>query len=259
MPSYSLLALHALTFSCTEATERLRLILPDRGVCWALEQGYCQMSSKSEIIENLRKAVLDLDVDRVASVAQEAVRLGIDPIEAIDDGLAKGVRTIGDKFAAGEAFLTELVMAGEAMKTGVEVLRPVILQRKLQRKSTGIVVIGTVRGDIHDIGKNIVAVMLEAAGFEVNDLGVDVSPEAFLNRTKESKAQIVAMSALLTVTTPEQKSTVEAIEKAGIRKNVKVAVGGAAVTPEWAREIGAEGYSDNAVDAVELFKRLVAS
>jgi corrinoid protein of di/trimethylamine methyltransferase len=217
------------------------------------------MSSKSEIIENLRKAVLDLDVDRVASVAQEAVRLGIDPIEAIDDGLAKGVRTIGDKFAAGEAFLTELVMAGEAMKTGVEVLRPVILQRKLQRKSTGIVVIGTVRGDIHDIGKNIVAVMLEAAGFEVNDLGVDVSSEAFLNKTKESKAQIVAMSALLTVTTPEQKSTVEAIEKAGIRKNVKVAVGGAAVTSEWAREIGAEGYSDNAVDAVELFKRLVAS
>jgi corrinoid protein of di/trimethylamine methyltransferase len=217
------------------------------------------MSSKSEIIENLRKAVLDLDVDRVRAVAQEAVRLGIDPIEAIDDGLAKGVRTIGDKFAEGEAFLTELVMAGEAMKTGVEVLRPVILQRKLQRKSTGIVVIGTVRGDIHDIGKNIVAVMLEAAGFEVNDLGVDVSPEQFLNKTKESKAQIVAMSALLTVTTPEQKSTVEAIEKAGIRKNVKVAVGGAAVTPEWAHEIGAEGYSDNAVDAVELFKSLVAS
>jgi corrinoid protein of di/trimethylamine methyltransferase len=217
------------------------------------------MSSKSEIIENLRRAVLDLDADRVRAVAQEAVRLGIDPIEAIDDGLAKGVRTIGDKFAAGEAFLTELVMAGEAMKVGVEVLRPVILQRKLQRKITGIVVIGTVRGDIHDIGKNIVAVMLEAAGFEVNDLGVDVPPEKFLNKTLESKAQIVAMSALLTVTTPEQKNTVLAIEKAGIRKNVKVAVGGAAVTPEWAREIGAEGYSDNAVDAVELFKKLVAS
>jgi corrinoid protein of di/trimethylamine methyltransferase len=217
------------------------------------------MSSKSEVIENLRKAVLDLDVDRVRAVAQEAVRLGIDPIEAIDEGLAKGVRTIGDKFAAGEAFLTELVMAGEAMKAGVEVLRPVILQRKLQRKSTGIVVIGTVRGDIHDIGKNIVAVMLEAAGFEVNDLGVDVPSDRFLNKTKESKAQIVAMSALLTVTTPEQKNTVLAIEKAGIRKDVKVAVGGAAVTPEWAREIGAEGYSDNAVDAVELFKKLVAS
>jgi 5-methyltetrahydrofolate--homocysteine methyltransferase len=217
------------------------------------------MSSKSEVIENLRKAVLDLDVDRVRAAAEEAVRLEIDPIEAIDDGLAKGVRTIGDKFAIGEAFLTELVMAGEAMKAGVEVLRPVILRRKLQRKSTGIVVIGTVRGDIHDIGKNIVAVMLESAGFEVNDLGVDVPPDKFLNKTMESKAQIVAMSALLTVTTPEQKNTVLAIEKAGIRKNVKVAVGGAAVTPEWAREIGAEGYSDNAVDAVELFKKLVAS
>jgi corrinoid protein of di/trimethylamine methyltransferase len=216
------------------------------------------MSSKSDVIENLRKSVLDLDVDRVRAAAEEAVRLGIDPIEAIDEGLAKGVRTIGDKFAVGEAFLTELVMAGEAMKAGVEVLRPVILQRKLQRKSTGIVVIGTVRGDIHDIGKNIVAVMLESAGFEVNDLGVDVPPDKFVDRSKESKAQIVAMSALLTVTTPEQKNTVQAIEKAGIRKNVKVAVGGAAVTPEWAREIGAEGYSDNAVDAVELFKKLVA-
>lgn len=217
------------------------------------------MSSKSDVIENLRKAVLDLDADRVRAAAEDAVKLGIDPIQAIDDGLARGVRTIGDRFAAGEAFLTELVMAGEAMKAGVEVLRPIILQRKLQRKSAGVVVIGTVRGDIHDIGKNIVAVMLESADFEVNDLGADVPPEKFVDKTKESKAQIVAMSALLTVTTPEQKNTIDAISKAGIRKNVKVAVGGAAVTPEWAREIGAEGYSDNAVDAVELFKKLVRS
>jgi len=217
------------------------------------------MSSKPDVIENLRKAVLELDADRVRAAAEEAVKLGIDPIQAIDDGLAKGVRAIGDKFAAGEAFLTELVMAGEAMKAGVEVLRPVLLQRKLQRKTEGIVVIGTVHGDIHDIGKNIVAVMLEAAGFEVNDLGVDVPPDKFVDKAKETKAQIVAMSALLTVTTPEQRKTVEAISKAGIRKSVKVAVGGAAVTPEWARELGAEGYSDNAVDAVELFKKLVAS
>lgn len=217
------------------------------------------MSSKSDVIENLRKAVLDLDADRVRAAAEDAVKLGVDPIQAIDDGLARGVRTIGDRFAAGEAFLTELVMAGEAMKAGVEVLRPIILQRKLQRKSAGVVVIGTVRGDIHDIGKNIVAVMLESADFEVNDLGADVPPEKFVDKTKESKAQIVAMSALLTVTTPEQKNTIDAISRAGIRKNVKVAVGGAAVTPEWAREIGAEGYSDNAVDAVELFKKLVRS
>lgn len=217
------------------------------------------MSSKSDVIENLRKAVLDLDADRVRAAAEDAVKLGVDPIQAIDDGLSRGVRTIGDRFAAGEAFLTELVMAGEAMKAGVEVLRPIILQRKLQRKSAGVVVIGTVRGDIHDIGKNIVTVMLESADFEVNDLGADVPPEKFVDKTKESKAQIVAMSALLTVTTPEQKNTIDAISKAGIRKNVKVAVGGAAVTPEWAREIGAEGYSDNAVDAVELFKKLVRS
>jgi len=219
-----------------------------------------KMTSKnSNIFERLRTAVLELDVDRARAIAEEAVRLGVDPVKAIDEGLSKGVRTIGDKFAAGEAFLTELVMAGEAMKAGVEVFRPVILERRLQRKSVGIVVIGTVRGDIHDIGKNIVAVMLEAAGFEVNDLGVDVAPESFVDKTKETKAQIVAMSALLTVTTPEQKNTIDTITKAGIRKAVKVAVGGAAVTPEWAREIGAEGYSDNAVDAVELFRKLVAS
>jgi corrinoid protein of di/trimethylamine methyltransferase len=217
------------------------------------------LSSRSEVIEKLRTAVLELDVDRVKAAADEAVRFGIDPIEAIENGLSKGVRTIGERFSAGEAFLTELVMAGEAMKAGVEVLRPVLLQRKLQRKSTGIVVIGTVRGDIHDIGKNIVAVMLEAAGFEVNDLGVDVAPDNFVTKTKESNAQIVAMSALLTVTTPEQKRTVEALKKTNIRDRVKVAVGGAAVTPEWASEIGAEGYSDNAVDAVELFRRLVGS
>jgi len=222
-------------------------------------RGANEMNSKYDVVENLRKAVLDLDADRVRAVAADAVRLGVDPIQAIEDGLSQGVRTIGDKFAAGEAFLTELVMAGEAMKAGVEVFRPMILQRKLQRKSTAIVVIGTVRGDIHDIGKNIVAVMLEAAGFEVNDLGVDVSPEKFVEKTKESRAQIVGMSALLTVTTPEQKNTIDAMEKAGIRRSVKVAVGGAAVTTEWAREIGAEGFSDNAVDAVELFKKLLAS
>jgi len=217
------------------------------------------LSSKSDVIEKLRTAVLELDADRVKAAAEETVRLGIDPIDAIENGLSKGVRTIGERFAAGEAFLTELVMAGEAMKAGIEVLRPVLLQRKLQRKSTGIVVIGTVRGDIHDIGKNIVTVLLEAAGFEVNDLGADVAADNFVAKTKESNAQVVAMSALLTVTTPEQKNTIEALKKADIRKKVKVAVGGAAVTPEWAREIGAEGYSDNAVDAVELFKKLVTS
>jgi corrinoid protein of di/trimethylamine methyltransferase len=217
------------------------------------------MSSKPQVFERLKNAVLELDADRARAAAQDAIRLGLDPVEAIEEGLAKGVRVIGDRFAAGDAFLTELVMAGEAMRAGVEVLRPVILQRRLPRKSSGIVVIGTVRGDIHDIGKNIVAVMLESAGFEVIDLGVDVSPDRFVEKTKESNPHIVAMSALLTVTTPEQKNTIEAIQRAGIRDRVKVAVGGAAVTGEWAQEIGADGYSDNAVGAVEVFKKLSAS
>jgi corrinoid protein of di/trimethylamine methyltransferase len=214
------------------------------------------LTSKSEVIENLKRAVEEFSVDHARSAAEEAVRIGIDPLEAVENGLSKGVQEIGNRFSAGEAFLPELIMAGEAMKAGVEILRPVMLQKKLQRKSVGTVVIGTVRGDIHDIGKNIIVIMLEAAGFDAIDLGADVPAEKFVDMAKESKAQFVAMSALLTVTTPEQKNTIEAMNRAGIRNRVKAVVGGAAVTPEWARQIEADGYSDNAADAVELFKRL---
>ena len=215
------------------------------------------MSSKSEVMVQLRRAVEDFSSERAIAAAESALSMGIDPVEAIENGLSRGVEEVGKKFADGEAFLPELIMAGEAMKAGVEVLRPVMLQRNLQRKSAGTLVIGTVRGDIHDIGKNIVAIISEAAGFRVIDLGTDVAPEQFADRARESMAKIVAMSALLTVTTPEQKNSIDALSKKGMRKNVKVVVGGAAVTSNWAREIGADGYSDNAVEAVELFKRLV--
>jgi len=217
------------------------------------------MSSKSEVMLHLRKAVEDFSSERAAAAAESALSLGIDPVEAIEKGLSRGLQDVGKKFADGEAFLPELIMAGEAMKAGVEVLRPVMLQRNLQRKSVGTLVIGTVRGDIHDIGKNIVAVISEAAGFNVIDLGTDVAPEQFADKARESKAKIVAMSALLTVTTPEQRNSIDALSKKGIRENVKVVVGGAAVTSDWAREIGADGYSDNAAEAVELFKKLVIS
>jgi corrinoid protein of di/trimethylamine methyltransferase len=198
-----------------------------------------------------------LDIDRVRSISENVVRLNVDPTEAVD-GLSEGIRIIGDRFGTGEVFLSELIMAAETMKAGLEVLKPAIIQRKLQRASSGVVVIGTVHGDLHDIGKNIVATMLEAAGFEVVDLGVDVPAERFLEKTKQSTPKIVAMSALLTTTATEQKAVIELLEKAGIRKNVKVAVGGAAVSAEWAREIGAEIYSDNAVSAVEAFKTLTS-
>jgi corrinoid protein of di/trimethylamine methyltransferase len=215
------------------------------------------MNSKSDVMVNLRKAVEDFSSERATAAAESALSVGIDPLEAIEDGLSRGLQEVGKKFADGEAFLPELIMAGEAMKAGVEVLRPAMLQRNLQRKSLGTLVIGTVRGDIHDIGKNIVAVISESAGFNVIDLGTDVAPEQFADKARQSRAEVVAMSALLTVTTPEQKNSIDALSKQGVRENVKVVVGGAAVTSNWAREIGADGYSDNAVEAVELFKRLV--
>jgi corrinoid protein of di/trimethylamine methyltransferase len=211
--------------------------------------------SSTEIIQNLKQAILDLDIDRVRSLAEDAVELNVDPTEAVE-GLSAGIRIIGDRFGAGKAFLSELIMAGETMKAGLEILRPAITQRKLQRTSSGIVVIGTVHGDVHDIGKNIVAIMLEAAGFEVTDLGVDVPAERFVEQAKRSTANIVAMSALLTTTAPEQRTVIQSLEKAGIRKTVKVAVGGTAVTAEWASEIGAEIYGDNVVKAIQAFKTL---
>lgn len=211
--------------------------------------------SSTEIIQNLKQAILDLDIDRVRCLAEDAVKLNVDPTEAVE-GLSAGIRIIGDRFGAGEAFLSELIMAGETMKAGLEILRPIITQRKLQRTSSGIVVIGTVHGDVHDIGKNIVAIMLEAAGFEVTDLGVDVPAERFVEQAELSTANIVAMSALLTTTVPEQRTVIESLEEADIRKDVKVAVGGAAVSAEWAREIGAEIYGDNVAKAVQAFKTL---
>jgi len=215
------------------------------------------MNSKSEVLVTLRKAVEDFSSERARAAAESALSMDIDPVEAIEDGLSRGVQEVGKKFADGEAFLPELIMAAEAMKAGIEVLRPVMLQKKLQRRSIGTLIIGTVRGDIHDIGKNIVAVISEAAGFNVIDLGTDVAPEQFVIKARESRAKIVAMSTLLTVTTPEQKNAIDALSNDGIRENVKVVVGGAAVTADWASEIGADGYSDNAAEAVELFKRLI--
>src|SRR5208337_4952266 len=184
--------------------------------------------SSSEIVQNLKQAVVELDIDQVRSLAEDVVRLNVDPTEAVE-GLSAGIRIIGDRFGAGEAFISELIMAAETMKAGLEVLRPAIIERKLERPSIGIVIIGTVHGDVHDIGKNVVATMIEAAGFEVIDLGVDVPAEKFVEQAKLSSANIVAMSALLTTTAPEQKAVIGLLTKAGLRKNVKVAVGGAAV------------------------------
>ncbi|RLG91997.1 dimethylamine corrinoid protein 3 [Candidatus Bathyarchaeota archaeon] len=215
--------------------------------------------SEAEIIEGLKKAVLNYDVEAAAELAKKAVDAGIDPVKAIEEGLAAGIREVGEKFGRKEIFLPELIMAAETMNSGLKVLEPEIKKRKTERKSMGKVLIGTVAGDIHDIGKTIVAAMLTANGFEVIDLGVDVPTETFVEKVKEHQPQILALSALLTTSMPMQKEVIEALEKAGLRDKVKVIIGGAPTSREWAKEIGAEGYGANAAEAVEIAKKLAQS
>jgi trimethylamine corrinoid protein len=212
--------------------------------------------SEEKIIEGLKNAVINYDVEGAGELAKKALDLGIDPIRAIEEGLAKGIREVGEKFAKKELFLPELIMAAETMKNCLKVFEPELQSRKIERKSLGKVLIGTVAGDIHDIGKTIVAALLTANGFEVIDLGVDVSAQTFVKGAKELRPQIVALSALLTTSLPQQREVIENLKKEGIRNDVKVMVGGAPVGIEWAEEIGADGYGANATEAVDVAKRL---
>ncbi|MEM3613163.1 MAG: corrinoid protein [Candidatus Bathyarchaeia archaeon] len=209
------------------------------------------------IIERLRLSVLNYNVDEAVSAAKEAVKLGIDLLRAIEEGLAKGIREVGEKFANGEAFLPELVMAAETMKKALEVLEPELRRAKKERKALGKVLLGTVAGDIHSIGKTIVGSMLTANGFEVYDIGEDVPAEKFVEKVKELKPDVVGLSALLTTTLPEQRTVIEALKREGLRDKVKVIIGGAPASREWAEEIGADGYGADATEAVEVVKRLL--
>jgi corrinoid protein of di/trimethylamine methyltransferase len=213
--------------------------------------------SCEEILKKLEKGVLNGDPDVVEAVAKEAIAVNIDPLVAIEGGLAKGVKEVGERFGKGELFLTDLVAAAEAMKAGLKILNPLILQQKKETKALGEVVIGTVAGDIHDIGKSIVASLLFVNGFEVVDLGVDVPTDVFVEKVKELKPDILALSALMTTTMLYQKEVIEALKKAGIRGQVKVMVGGGVTTAEWAREIGADAWAADAVEAVERAKELI--
>lgn len=212
-----------------------------------------------ELFQAMAQSIIDGEVDDARRLAQEALERGIDPLEAINKGFVVGVNYVGDQYAAGEMFLPDLVLAGEAMKAAVEVLEPEIARRGTEREMLGTVVIGTIEGDIHEIGKTLVATMLSTAGFEVHDLGVDVPVTAFVEKAREVDADIVGVSALLTTTMVKQRDVVEALEDAGLRPKVKVIVGGAPVTQGWADEIGADGYSEDAIGAVALAKRLVGA
>ncbi|MCD6472242.1 corrinoid protein [Candidatus Aerophobetes bacterium] len=214
---------------------------------------------KREFYEKMFQSVLQGEIEEAGELAKKALEVQIDPIAAINKGYVKGMDEVGRLYQTGEYFLPELVAAGEAMKTALKILDPVLKEQKTERKILGRVVLGTVEGDIHDIGKSIVGSMLVATGFEVVDLGVNVSIKKFLDTVKEVKPDILGLSALLTTTMPNQKKVIEALEEAKERQDVKVMVGGAAVTNRWATEIGADAYGEDAITAVELAKKLAAS
>jgi corrinoid protein of di/trimethylamine methyltransferase len=212
-----------------------------------------------ERFQAMAQSVIDGEVEDAARLAQQAVAEGIDPLEAINKGFVVGVNFVGEQFSCGEMFLPDLVLAGEAMKAAVAVLEPEMAKRGAVRTMLGTVVIGTVEGDIHDIGKTLVATMLSASGFQVFDLGVDVAVHTFVEKARQVRADIVGLSALLTTTMTKQKDVIEALDDVGLRPAVKVIVGGAPVTSGWAEEIGADGFSEDAIGAVALAKRLLGA
>ena len=212
-----------------------------------------------ELFEKMAQSIIDGDSDVSAELAQQSIAAGVDPLEAINEGFVIGVNTVGEAFADGNAFLPELVMAGEAMKTAVAVLEPEMKRLGSQRKMLGKVVLATVQGDIHEIGKSLVGTMLAASGFEVFDLGVDVPTSRIIEKAKEVDADIVGLSALLTTTMVKQKEVIDELDKLGMRSKIKVMVGGAPVTRDWVQRIEADGYSEDAIGAVAVAKQLVGA
>jgi corrinoid protein of di/trimethylamine methyltransferase len=210
-----------------------------------------------EIYSQMAQAVIDGEDDTAAVLAQKGLDMGLPAADILDKGFVKGIEEVGDLFGKGEFFLPELVQGAEAMKAAVRVLQPALDASKEGRKATGIAVAGTVAGDIHEIGKTIVCSMLSAAGFEVTDVGCDVAPEAFVATCQAVKPDLLLLSALLTTTMPNQAKTIEALKAAGLREQIKVMIGGAPTTRAWADEIGADGYAEDAIEAVVAAKGLL--
>jgi 5-methyltetrahydrofolate--homocysteine methyltransferase len=209
-----------------------------------------------EIHKKLAQAVVDGESEVAEALARQALEQGLEPLDCINEGLTKGIQHVGELFADGECYLPELVMSANAMKAALSVLEPAMLGGK-QREIVGKVVLGTVQGDLHEIGKNLVGIMLTANGFQVIDIGANKSVSEFIKAIKENSATIVGASALLTTTMREQKKLIDAIKEAGLREQVKVMIGGAPVNQDYAEQIGADGYAENAISAVNLAFRLV--
>lgn len=208
------------------------------------------MTTTDEIYARMRASIQDYDEEAAADAAKEAITAGLDPVEAVDKGFAGAIRELGEAFDRMEVFLPQLVMGADAMKAGVAVLEEAIIAGGGALEKKGVVVLGTVEGDIHDIGKTIVGAMLQANGYEVHDLGVDVPATRFIQSARDLNAQIIALSALLSTTMLFQRDVMELLRNKGLAEKYFVIVGGAPVTQQWAEEIGAHGYARHAVEAV---------
>lgn len=208
-----------------------------------------------EIFKSIHEGILDGNAKLVESKVQEALDAKVGPGEILNDALIPAMAEVGQLYEDGEYFVPEMLIAARAMKAGLAILKPHLVDASVE--PIGTVAVGTVQGDLHDIGKNLVCLMLEGAGFEIKDLGADVSPEKFVDAVKAGGVDIIAMSALLTTTMSRMKDTVEALQSAGVRDNVKVIIGGAPVTEAYAREVGADGYAPDASQAVTLAKQLI--
>ncbi len=211
------------------------------------------MVDLKQIAENLIQG----KAPQVKELVKKAVDEGQDVQKILNEGLIAGMNVVGEKFKKNEFYVPEVLIAARAMKAGMEILRPILSEKNI--KGVGTVVLGTVKGDLHDIGKNLVGMMLEGAGFEVIDLGVDVPTEKFIQAAKEKNANIIGLSALLTTTMPAMKDVIEALNKSELKGKVKVMIGGAPVTQDYADEIGADGYAPDAASAVDKAKELLAA
>jgi corrinoid protein of di/trimethylamine methyltransferase len=212
-----------------------------------------------ELLQSLGTAVVKGIPDRAREIAGQVLSDGADPLHVVENVLSPAMDEVGRRYEEADYFIPDLVMAGEAMNAAMGVLGPELVARQQTRSSPGVIVLGTVEGDIHEIGKSLVGTMLEAAGFIVHDLGVDVSAVDFVSKAREVDADVVGLSALLTTTMRNQKAVIEALEEAELRERVKVIIGGAPVSPEWAERIGADAYAENAREAVRITRRLVGA
>ena len=210
----------------------------------------------TEVLENLKKAIVEYESEEAANLARRAIQEKIDPIKTLA-AMTAAIKQVGDGFGKGELWLPDLVGAADAMTSATLIIEEEIKRRGITRESLGTVVIGTVYGDIHTIGKTMVATLLTAEGFVVNDLGINVTSEGFVEGIKKYRADILAMSALMTVTAAEQRKVIETLKKEGLRDKVKIMVGGGAITQEFASKIGADGYDPTAPGAVKLAGKLI--